>query len=141
MFVKSSSSMVNTPCGANLQETINVQANELNAVIGTERVFPVLPRKILLRSSSRINSFCVGGAEGFYEHVRAVRVQARRSVGSSKMHGPNGVSYPNESLFREIRPETRIVIEHVVDPWFRLTVTLTAHGDQTHLAWDQEFES
>jgi hypothetical protein len=25
--------------------------------------------------------------------------------------------------------------------WFRLTVTLTSLGDQTHLAWDQEFES
>jgi hypothetical protein len=26
-------------------------------------------------------------------------------------------------------------------PWYRLTVTLAARGDQTHLAWDQEFES
>jgi hypothetical protein len=25
--------------------------------------------------------------------------------------------------------------------WLRLTVTLTARGDKTHLAWVQEFES
>jgi hypothetical protein len=57
------------------------------------------------------------------------------------MHGPNGANYPNESVFREIQPDARIVIEHVVKPWYRLTVTLTARGDQTHLAWVQEFES
>jgi hypothetical protein len=32
------------------------------------------------------------------------------------MHDPNGASNPNESVFREIRPDTRIVIEHVVKP-------------------------
>ena len=57
------------------------------------------------------------------------------------MHGPNGADYPNESVFREIQPDTRIVIEHVVKPWYKLTVTLTARGDHTHMAWDQEFES
>lgn len=57
------------------------------------------------------------------------------------MHGPNGADYPNESVFREIQPDTKIVIEHVVKPWFLLTVTLTTRGDQTHLTWVQEFES
>jgi hypothetical protein len=57
------------------------------------------------------------------------------------MHGPNGADYPNESVFQDIQPDGRIVIEHVVKPWYRLTVTLTARGVQTHLAWDQEFES
>jgi uncharacterized protein YndB with AHSA1/START domain len=57
------------------------------------------------------------------------------------MHGPNGTDYPNENVFREIRPDTRIVIEHVAKPWYRLTVTLAARGDKTHLAWVQEFDS
>jgi hypothetical protein len=57
------------------------------------------------------------------------------------MHGPNGANYPNESVFREIQPDSRIVIEHVVNPFYTLTVTLTARGEQTHLAWVQEFES
>ncbi|QDV32991.1 SRPBCC domain-containing protein [Tautonia plasticadhaerens] len=56
------------------------------------------------------------------------------------MHGPNGADYPNECVFREIRTESRIVIEHVVKPWYMLTVTLTGRGDQTHLEWVQEFE-
>lgn len=57
------------------------------------------------------------------------------------MHGPDGTDYANESVFREIQPDSRIVIEHGAKPWFRLTVTLSARGDQTHLEWVQEFES
>jgi uncharacterized protein YndB with AHSA1/START domain len=57
------------------------------------------------------------------------------------MHGPNGASYPNESVFGDIEPDTRIVIEHVVKPWFKLTVTLSDLGGETRLSWVQEFES
>ena len=57
------------------------------------------------------------------------------------MHSPNGTDYPNENVFREVQPDSKIVIEHIAKPWYRLTVTLTARGDKTHLAWVQEFES
>lgn len=57
------------------------------------------------------------------------------------MHGPDGTDYRNESFFREIEPPHRVVIEHIVKPWFRLTVTLTARDGQTALSWEQEFES
>ncbi|MBB4634085.1 SRPBCC domain-containing protein [Longimicrobium terrae] len=57
------------------------------------------------------------------------------------MHSPDGASYPNESIFREIEPDRVIVIEHIVKPWFRLTVTLAERGEGTHLSWVQEFES
>lgn len=59
------------------------------------------------------------------------------------MHAPNGADFPNESVFREIVPNTRLVIEHVAKPWYRLTITLTPRdgGGQTHLSWVQEFES
>jgi uncharacterized protein YndB with AHSA1/START domain len=61
------------------------------------------------------------------------------------MHAPNGANFHNENVFREIERERRIVLEHTVTPWFRLTVTLTPnvmeHGEATHLEWAQEFES
>jgi len=57
------------------------------------------------------------------------------------MHGPDGADYLNENIFREIRPPARIVIEHLLKPWFSLTVTLTPVGDQTRLGWEQKFES
>ena len=63
------------------------------------------------------------------------------------MHGPPGnngepgTNYPNESVFKEIIPETRIVIEHVCQPWFTLTISLTPKGDRTLVEWAQQFES
>jgi hypothetical protein len=49
------------------------------------------------------------------------------------MHGPKGASHPNESVFREIEPDTRLVIEHVVTPWYTLTVTLAPRDHQTRV--------
>ncbi len=57
------------------------------------------------------------------------------------MHGPDDVNYDNECVFQTIQPDSKIVIEHVLAPWFQLTVTLTARGDETHLEWVQEFAS
>lgn len=57
------------------------------------------------------------------------------------MHGPNGGDYTNECIFRVIEPEQKIVIEHVVKPWYRLTVTLADDGEGTRLIWEQTFES
>jgi uncharacterized protein YndB with AHSA1/START domain len=59
----------------------------------------------------------------------------------SVMHGPTGANFQNESVFQEIQPDSRLVIEHTIAPWYRLTVTLTPGGDRTHLVWNQEFES
>lgn len=57
------------------------------------------------------------------------------------MHGPDGKDYPNECVFREIEPDKRIVIDHVVLPYYTLTITLTESGEGTHLTWRQEFEN
>ena len=57
------------------------------------------------------------------------------------MHAPNGTDYQNESVFREIEPNEKIVIEHTCKPWFQLTVTLTVREEGTHILWEQEFES
>jgi uncharacterized protein YndB with AHSA1/START domain len=57
------------------------------------------------------------------------------------MHGPNGASFANENVSREIEPDTRLVIEHISLPWSRLTVTLTPRGESTRLVWSQESES
>lgn len=57
------------------------------------------------------------------------------------MHRSNGANYPNESIFREIESDRRIVIEHMVKPWYKLTVTLTPSGEGTLLSWVQECDS
>lgn len=57
------------------------------------------------------------------------------------LHGPDGATYPNESVFVEIvRPE-RIVFDHLGDHRFRMTITLTARGRQTELVWRMRHET
>jgi uncharacterized protein YndB with AHSA1/START domain len=116
------------------------QANEPNAVISTERVFDVPPRRVfaVFEQPDRLANWW--GPKDFTNTFEQFEFKpGGRWV--FVMHGPNGANYPNESVFREIQPDTKIVIEHVVNPRFTLTITLTARGSQTHLAWHQEFES
>ena len=56
------------------------------------------------------------------------------------MHGPDGKSYPNENVFLEAAP-AKIVIQHISEPHFTLTVTLTESESQTLLHWSQVFDN
>ena len=56
------------------------------------------------------------------------------------MHGPDGTDYENHNTFDEISP-SRIVIRHVNAPHFTLTMTLEPRGGQTHVHWQQRFET
>lgn len=115
-------------------------ANDPSAAVRTERLFSASPRTIFAAFEQPERLARWWGPAGFTNTFEQFEFRpGGRWV--FVMHGPNGASYPNESVFREIEPDTRIVIEHVVKPWYTLTVTLTPDGDQTHLAWVQEFES
>ena len=116
------------------------QGNNPNAALSTKRVLPASPRKVFAAFEQPDQLAQWWGPKDFSSTFEQFEFKpGGRWV--FVMHGPNGAHYPNESVFREIQPDTKIVIEHVVKPWYRLTVTLTARGDQTHLAWVQEFES
>ena len=60
---------------------------------------------------------------------------------SFTMHGPDGANYPNESVFAEIEPPGKIVIQHVCEPRFTLTVTLASCPAGTEVSWLQAFEN
>jgi uncharacterized protein YndB with AHSA1/START domain len=57
------------------------------------------------------------------------------------MHGPNGHDYPNENVFAEIESPRKVVVQHVVEPKFRLTITLASSSTGTVVSWSQAFES
>jgi uncharacterized protein YndB with AHSA1/START domain len=56
------------------------------------------------------------------------------------MHGPDGANYPNESTFFAIEPGRKVVIDHVCQPLFRLTVELESSASGTLVRWTQVFE-
>ena len=57
------------------------------------------------------------------------------------MHGPDGINYPNESVFSEIESPGKIVIQHVSGPKYRLTILLASSAAGTVVSWSQAFES
>ena len=56
------------------------------------------------------------------------------------MHGPDGNTYPNKSIFTALVPAERIVIRHDCPPSFTLTVQLSSVEAGTHLTWEQAFD-
>lgn len=111
-----------------------------NAALSTERVLPFTAQQIFAAFAHPGDLARWWGPNGFTNTFQYFEfTPGGRWVFT--MHGPNGADYPNECVFREIQPDAKIVIEHVVTPFFVLTVTLTACGDQTLLTWVQEFES
>ncbi len=57
------------------------------------------------------------------------------------MHGPGAKNYPNESVFRTIESCKRVVIHHISQPRYLLTVTLEpTRAGGTRVSWVQDFE-
>ena len=117
-----------------------MQQQYSDAAIRTERVLPASPQDVFAAFAQPDRLEQWWGPNGFTNSFE----QFDFTPGGRwvfVMHGPEGAHYRNESLFREIQPDARIVIEHVVKPWFRLTLTLTPLRGETHLSWVQEFEN
>lgn len=56
------------------------------------------------------------------------------------MHGPDGINYPNRSIYKEIIPFQKIVFEHF-NPHFITTVLFTPMKEKTLLHWSAIFDS
>lgn len=111
-----------------------------DSVLSAERIFTASPRQIFAAFENPTHLAKWWGPSGFTNTFQQFEFKpGGRWV--FVMHGPNGIDYPNESVFQEIQPDIKIVIDHVVQPLFTLTVILTPRGDQTHLSWVQEFET
>ena len=57
------------------------------------------------------------------------------------MHGPDQASYPNQMRFDAIEPNRRVVVRHVSQPHFTLTITLERTASGTLVSWEQAFDS
>ena len=57
------------------------------------------------------------------------------------LHGPDGTSYKNESVFIEIVENKRIVSKHLTGPVFEMTATFEAQGDKTLFTMSMTFET
>lgn len=116
------------------------RSNDANAVITNRRTIVANPREIFAAMADPAMLARWWGPEGFTNTFETFEFRPEgRWV--FVMHGPNGIDYTNECVFREILPDSKVVLEHVLPPIFQLSVTLVGEGDRTHLLWEQEFES
>jgi uncharacterized protein YndB with AHSA1/START domain len=57
------------------------------------------------------------------------------------MHGPDGVIYPNESVFQEIVKPERIVFDHTTGHLFRAIFAFAEQDGKTLVHWTMRFPS
>ncbi|MCA9565305.1 MAG: SRPBCC domain-containing protein [Myxococcales bacterium] len=120
--------------------TVNVNADSADSSWKASRLLPYSPQDIFNAHQNPELLAKWWGPKGFTNTFETFEFE----VGGRwlfVMHGPNGTDYHNENVFRVLEPGKRLVIEHVPEPWFTLTIELTEQADGTLVSWTQTFES
>ena len=104
----------------------------------TSRTMPFSPREVYRAFASPHLLATWWGPEGFTSTFEVFEFKAGGQW-TFVMHGPDGKNYPNESVFAQLEPESKVVIEHVSAPYFTLTVRLVPVPGGTRLTWEQVF--
>ncbi len=109
------------------------------SIFQTSRELPAPPEAVFAAISDPQRLARWWGPEGFTNTFHTFEF---RPGGEWKftMHGPNGANYPNESEFSEIVANTRLVVRHISQPTFVLTITLSPSDGGTQVAWVQAFD-
>ncbi len=105
----------------------------------TERTLPFSPQAVYNAFASAPMLATWWGPEGFTNEFESFEFE----VGGRwtfVMVGPDGVRYPNQNIFTELEPASRVVIRHDCQPFFMLRVQLTQVAGGTHLLWQQVFD-
>jgi uncharacterized protein YndB with AHSA1/START domain len=110
-----------------------------DASFRTERTLPFSPQTVYNAFASADVLATWWGPEGFINEFETFEfiVGGRWTF---VMVGPDGARYPNQSVFTELQPASRVVIRHDCQPFFTLSVQLTAVNAGTHLQWQQVFD-
>lgn len=105
----------------------------------TERTLPFSPQVVYKAFATADVLATWWGPQGFTNEFEVFEFQ----VGGRwvfVMVGPDGARYPNQNVFVELEPASRLVIRHDCEPFFTLTVQLSAVSGGTHLQWQQVFD-
>ncbi|HKI05712.1 MAG TPA: SRPBCC family protein [Thermoanaerobaculia bacterium] len=106
----------------------------------TSREIPASPDQVFAAFSDPQRLARWWGPAGF---TNTFNVCELKSGGrwSFVMHGPDGKNYPNESVFAEVEPPRKVVVQHASEPKYLLTITLAPSAGGTTVSWAQAFES
>jgi uncharacterized protein YndB with AHSA1/START domain len=105
----------------------------------TERTLPFTPEVVYNAFASADVLVSWWGPEGFANEFEMFEFK-EGGRWTFVMVGPDGARYPNQCVFTELKPASRVVIRHDCEPFFTLSVELKATHDGTHLLWQQVFD-
>ena len=123
-----------------MNDTMNPVDDLSSRVIQNERVIAHTPSESYAAFADPERLARWWGPEGFSNRFDECDFRPG-GVWRFVMIGPDGKEYFNESCFRELIPAQRVVIDHLNEPLFVLTVTLSRVESGTHLIWHMLFES
>mgnify|MGYP000364083227 CR=1 FL=1 len=107
---------------------------------GTSREIPAAVEQVFATFSNPERLARWWGPAGFTNTFRVCEFE-NGGRWSFIMHGPDGRSYPNEKIFAEIKSPAKIVVQHVSEPKYRLTIGLASSAAGTVVSWSQAFEN
>ncbi|WP_310627522.1 SRPBCC domain-containing protein [Limnohabitans sp.] len=110
-----------------------------DTIFRTERTLPFSPQTIYNAFASAEILANWWGPEGFANEFETFDFQ----VGGRwkfVMVGPDGARYPNQSVFTELEPASRVVVRHDCKPFFTLSVQLAEVAVGTQVQWVQVFD-
>lgn len=106
----------------------------------TSRAFAASPEEVFAAFSTPERLSKWWGPDGFRNTFETFEFKPN-GVWRFTMHGPDGSNYPNEAVFVSIEPTQKIVMEHLSQPHFQLTIKLEGTASGTVVTWEQAFES
>jgi uncharacterized protein YndB with AHSA1/START domain len=109
-----------------------------DGVCSTSRLLPFAPSQVVAAFADPRQLATWWGPDGFRNSFEVFEFKAQGRW-LFTMHGPDGTDYQNECLFLEAGPAD-IVIRHLSQPHFTLTVSLAERAGHTLVQWHQAFD-
>ncbi len=106
----------------------------------TSRSFSAPPEAVFAAFSSPERLARWWGPDGFSNTFENFEFKSG-GVWRFTMHGPDGSNYLNEASFASIEPNRGVVVKHLSQPHFTLSISLEPTATGTTVTWAQAFES
>lgn len=106
----------------------------------TSRAFSASPAEVFAAFSAPERLARWWGPDGFRNTFEVFELKPG-GLWRFTMHGPDGTNYPNEATLVSIEPNRAVVINHISQPHFQLSITLEPTATGTLVTWEQVFES
>lgn len=122
------------------EQALTSQPDTASRNIVSERVFDASCEQVFAAWSDPGRLTRWWGPAGFTSTFE-VFDQRPGGVWRFELHSPEGVSFPNEVVFVDVRKPERIVFDHVSAPQFRVTATFANEGGKTRLTFRMTFKT